>query len=97
MWIARDTILRENGIVLCANVLASNDGPFILVRPVVQSDVAMVSFKMTSLNFKKFKYQILNQHKFFLIVHKNNVIRIKIEEIMALFRVFLDHPSYTFS
>ena len=26
-------------------------------------------------------------------MYKNNVIRIKIVEIMALFRVFLDHPS----
>ena len=27
-------------------------------------------------------------------MYKNNVIRIKIVEIMAPFRVFLDHPSY---
>ena len=26
VWIARDTILRENGIVLCADVLANSDG-----------------------------------------------------------------------
>ena len=63
-----------------------------LVRWVARSDVAMTSFKMTSLNFKNFKYQISNQHKFCLIVHKNNVIRIKIMEKMALFRVFQDHP-----
>ena len=50
---------------------------------------------MTSLNFEKIKDQISNWHKFCLIVYKNNVIRIKIVEIMALFRVFLDHPSYS--
>ena len=56
--------------------------------------ITMTSFKMTSLNLKKNKDPISNQHKFCLIVYKNNVIRIKIVEIMALFRVFLDHPSY---
>ena len=61
------------------------------MRRVARSDVAMTSFKMTSLNFNKIKYQISNQHKFCLIVHKNNVIRIKIVEKMVLFRVFLDH------
>ena len=50
----------------------------------------MTSFKMTSLNLNKFKDQISNRHKFCLIVCKNNVIFIKIVEIMALFRVFLD-------
>ena len=92
MWIARDTILRENGIILCAN----NDGSdFLYWCRVTRSDVAMTSFKMTSLHFKKIKYQISNQHKFCFIVHKNNVFPIKIVEIMALFSVFLDHPSYT--
>ena len=62
--------------------------------PGARSDVAMTSFKMTSLNFNKFKDQISNWHKFCLIVYKNNAIRIKFVEIMALFREFLDHPSY---
>ena len=51
---------------------------------------------MMSLKFKIFKHQISNQHKFCLIVHKNNVIHIKVVEIMAFFRVFLDQPSYVF-
>ena len=91
VWITRDTILRVHGIVLCANELAN--GFFILVRRVARSDVAMTSFKMTSLNLNKFKYQISKLHKFILILYKNYVICIKIVEIMALFRVFLDHPS----
>ena len=66
---------------------------FLTGSPVARSDVAMTSFKMTSLNLNKFKDQISNRHKCCLIVCKNNVILIKIVEIMALSRVFLDHHS----
>ena len=39
-------------------------------------------------------FQIGINNYFCLIVYKNNVIRIKIVEIISLFGVFLDHPSY---
>ena len=65
-----------------------------LVRLVTRSDVAMTPFKVTVLNLNKFKDQISNWHKFCLIVYKNNEIRIRVVEIMVLFLIFLDHPSY---
>ena len=66
MWITRDTILRGNDIVLCANVLAYNDGTdfFILVRWVARYDVAMTSSKMMSLNLNTFKDYVSKKHKF---------------------------------
>ena len=68
---------------------------FILVRWVGRYDVAMTSFKMTSLNLNTLKDHVSKRHKFCLmIVNKNNVICIKIVEIMTLFHVFLDNPSY---
>ena len=90
MWITRDTVLRGNDIVLCANVLVNNDGnAFSYCCAGSRYDVAM-----TSLNLNTFKDHVSNRHKFCLIVYKNNVIGIKFLEIMALFRVFLHHPSY---
>ena len=77
----------------CAPIMMN--GLFILVCRGTRSDAAMTSFKMTSLHFKKMKYQISNQHKFCFIEHKINVFPFKIVEIMALFRVFLDHLWYT--
>ena len=62
----------------------------------MRSDVAMTSIKITSLNLNTFKGTISNWHKFCLIMYKNNVIRIRIVEIMALYCVFLDHPLYIY-
>ena len=65
-----------------------------MVHRVARYDVAMTSLKMTSLILNTYKDHVSIRHKFGLIVYKNSKIRIKIVEIMALFRVFLDHPSY---
>ena len=83
--------MRENDIVLCASVLANKDETDFSYWCTGSRDMM---FKMTPLNLHTFKDHVSNRHKFGLIVYKNNVIRIKIVDIMALFRVFLDHPSY---
>ena len=74
VWITRDTIFEGMPLysaLMC--LLTMMERTFHTGALVARYDVALTSFKITSLNLNTFKEDVSKRHTFCLIVYKNNV------------------------